>query len=253
MKKSKRKGSSDLVCVKCLKDLEANQLFCTDCGEPTRKLTEDLSAKRNWQQAWADYKNRKGENYPFAIFFFFLVLLPTLYVAFFVTDSYYISNLFFLIFLPLVFIPFTIPVVKENTAITIKRYIHNLRYYPRVFLFVLINVLYFFLLKIITSSVDPILNLVRLILVLYWLAIMVPYLHLLLRKEVNPFKALLIVYKGGKETRWQQFFTYFYLFVINLAGLAALGVGLLVTIPYSIAVIERYYMQMDKLGLLKNE
>jgi hypothetical protein len=58
-----------------------------------------------------------------------------------------------------------------------------------------------------------------------------------------------MVYKGGKETRWQQFFTYVILLLINVLGAIPLGLGLLVTIPYSFAVLERYFNQMDKLNL----
>ena len=257
MAKSKKKIRKELVCDKCLKDLQPNQLYCLECGQATAVLSEELSARKNWQATWSEYKNRKGENYPFVIFFFFIIILPLFTILFAPQilnlfqsiNSFLFSNIFLLFALPLVFIPFSVPLMTEKTKITIRKYFQSFKFYPRMFTFVLINIAYFLLLKLITMSVDPILNIVRLILVLYWLAIMVPYPHLLLRKSVNPFKGLIIVYKAGKETRWQQFFTYVYLFIINVLGLVALGIGLLVTIPYSIAVIERYYLQMDKLGL----
>jgi hypothetical protein len=241
--------SKERVCIKCYKELEPNQLFCQECGEPTQVLVEELSAKRNWQETWGDFKNRKGENYPFAIFYVFALLLPLFLVTTFLLDSYFLTNMFLLIYLPLLFIPLAIPIMEERRAVTIRSYFGNLKHYPRLFLFVLINLVYFFLLKVITTSVDPILNIVRLIMVLYWLAIVVPYPHLLLRKDVNPFKGLKLVYIAGKETRWQQFFICVYLFFVNLLGLAMLGIGLLVTIPYSFAVIEKYYLQMAKLDL----
>ena len=259
MKKSKKKVRKELVCEKCLKDLQPNQLYCYECGQPTAVLSEELSAKKNWVETWGDYKQRKGENYPFAIFFIFIILIPQIFIILLPklvfssesTNTYLINNLIYLFTLPLIFIPFATPLMAEKAKLTIRKYFQDLKHYPRMFLFVLINLVYFFLLKMITSSVDPILNLVRLIMVLYWLAIIVPYPHLLLRKKINPLQGLIIVYKVGKETRWQQFFTYIYLFVINILGLAALGIGLLVTIPYSIAVLERYYLQMDKLDLFE--
>jgi hypothetical protein len=250
MKKSKKKLRQEMVCSKCYKELQSDDLFCHECGEPTKVLKKDLSASRNWRETWADFKDRKGENYPFAIFFVFVILVPLFLIIIFLRESYLITNLALLLFLPLAFVPFAVPIMGERMPITIGKYLRNLKHYPKLFLFVLVNIVYFFLLKVITSSVDPILNLVRLIMVLYWIAVIVPYPHLLLRKKVNPLKGLLIVYRGGKETRWQQFFICVYLVVVNIIGLAILGIGLLVTVPYTIAVLERYYLQMERLGLL---
>ncbi|MBW6516183.1 MAG: hypothetical protein K0B81_06175 [Candidatus Cloacimonetes bacterium] len=261
MKKSKKKFRKELVCSKCLKDIVPDQLYCYGCGEPTKLLKAELSAQNNLREAWAEYKNRKSDNYPFAIFFIFAIFIPLVFFHFF--PRYFItidkaglslvSNLIYLFTLPLLFIPFAVPIVADKAKLSVLNYLQSLKYYPRLLIFILINIIYFFLLKMITDSVDPILNLVRLIMVLYWLAIIVPLPHLLLRKKVNPFKAVMIVYRAGKETRWQQFFTYVYLFMINAIGLAALGVGLIITIPFSIAVLERYYLQMDKYGLFDQD
>src|SRR5690554_1584517 len=253
MKKSKKKLKHEMVCSKCYKELQSSDLFCHECGEPTRVLKEDLSARRNWQATWADFKDHKGDSYPFAIFFVFVVLVPLFLIVYFLRDSYLMTNLALLFILPLAFIPCAVPITKEGVAITIGNYFRNLKYYPVLFLFVLVTIVYFFLLKPITTSVDPILNLVRLIMVLYWLAIVVPYPYLLCRKKVNPLKGLLLVYRGGKETRWQQFFTYIYLALVNVLGLALLGIGLLVTIPYTFTVLERFYLQMERLGLFDQE
>jgi hypothetical protein len=241
--------SRELVCSKCDSSLDGNQLFCYECGEPTKVLRKELSAVNNIKETWSNYKERKGQNFPFAIFFFFALIVPLGLIVYYTHHDYWLHTLSLLVFLPLMFVPFAINVWKDQEVLAVKKYPACLKKYFRFLIFIVINVLFFAVLKIITTSVDPILNIVRLILVLYWLAIIVPYPHLLANKDIDPYRGWLKVFKGGKETRWQQFYTLLFLFVINVLGLALAGIGLLITIPFSIAVLERYYRQMDKYGL----
>ena len=121
----------------------------------------------------------------------------------------------------------------------------------------MLNIIYFALLKIICTgyslniAVDPILHIVRLIMVLYWIAIIVPTPILMIRKKMNPISAIILSIKAGKETRWQQFFIAVFIFILNIVGTALVGLGLLVTIPLSYVLLERYYLQMDEFELFK--
>ncbi len=251
-KRAKRVAKKDKLCSNCHIELKTNQLYCFECGEPTSVLKEELSAIKNLKAVWSNYQETKGQFYSFSIFYIFIVLLPIALIVALTHNSYYLNNILLLLYLPLAFIPLGIRYNGEGEVYTIKSYITNLKLYPRLFLFTALNIVYFFILKHVASGVDPILNLVRLVMVLYWLAIVVPLPLYMIRINADPFKSLLIVYKAGKEPRWQLFFTYFLLFLLNLGGLVLIGLGLLITIPFSFAVIERYYLQMEKYGLFVN-
>ena len=244
-KRKRRRIIKELTCSRCDTKLDGNQIYCHECGEPTSVLKHDLSAKQIIQNTWNSYMSNKGQNYSFAIFYFFVLLVPLAIIVYHTHTNYYLHNLILLLFLPLLLIPMAIKSNKGQDALTIPAYFANLKSYPVMFLFVLLNIVYFFLLKAVTTSVDPILNLVRLIMVLYWIAIVFPLPHLMLRKKVNFLNGWRSVYKKGKETRWQHFFVYLFLAIINLFGLALVGIGLLITIPFSFAVIEAYYEEMD--------
>ena len=239
------------TCSKCDTRLDGEQLYCYECGEPSRVLKEEFSAFNNIKETWSDFKKRKGEYYPFALFYFFVLLVPFALIINYTRGNYWLHNVSLLLFLPLLFVPFSVSVWQEKERLTIGRYLSSLKIYFRYFVFILINIVYFALLKLITTSVDPILNLVRLIMVLYWIAIVTPYAPMISFHDASALKGLLLLYRGGKETRWQQFYTALFLVIINALGLLFAGVGLLVTIPFSIAVIERYYRQMEKYSLLK--
>ncbi|MCK4957554.1 MAG: hypothetical protein KAS49_07940, partial [Candidatus Cloacimonetes bacterium] len=84
---------------------------------------------------------------------------------------------------------------------------------------------------------------------LYWIAIMLPVPLVMMRKEVNAFKAVKMCYVASAETRWQQFFTAFYVVSVNVLGALVLGLGLLRSISFSYLLIERYYQKLDEYKL----
>ena len=102
---------------------------------------------------------------------------------------------------------------------------------------------------ILNIATDPLLHFARLILVVYWITIVFPVPLMIVRRRMNPFSAIKVAYYKTQETRWQQFFTLFFILVINAAGLALIGVGLIVSLPLSYILIERYYRQMDEFEL----
>lgn len=245
-KRRRKTISKELICARCESKLDSDQIYCLECGEPTSIFKNNLSALKTIRRVWDEYKESKDKHFAFAIFYFFALLLPLGIIIIYTRTDYYLHNLILLFFLPLLFIPFSIRIDKGKNKLTIGRYFANLKHYPRYLSFVFLNIVYFFLLKVITTSVDPILNLVRFIMVLYWISIVVPLPCFIADKKENIIKAWLSVYKGGKETRWQQFYIYIVLGILNMIGAFLLGVGLLITIPFSIAAIEEYYHEMDR-------
>ena len=246
----------------CGEKLSEHAIFCHVCGEPTNALSAPLSSKANWKETWIEFKGRKSKFYPFAIFIILTAfLLVGLSVYFgsgnFFDNNYLFINLFLLITVPLVLIPLSFKKENYSNYFTIKLFFLNLKHYPKFFLFTLINILYFFLMKIICTgyllniAIDPVLHIVRLVMVLYWIAIVVPAPVLMVRKSLNPIKAIIVSYKAGKETRWQQFFLAIRIVLVNVIGAAIVGLGLLVTIPLSYLQLEKYYSKMEEFELFE--
>lgn len=253
-----RTGSGKLMTRFCNEKLEEHQIFCHKCGEPTEALSGPLSAKENLKQVWIEFKKVKAKFYPFSIFIILTAFLLIGLAVYFTRGNYFQTNLALLIFVPFALIPLSFDENFISNHFTINMFFSKLKYYPIFFLFTLINIIYFALMKIICTgyslniAVDPILHIVRLIMVLYWIAIIVPTPILMIRKKMNPVSAIILSIKSGKETRWQQFFIAFIVFVLNIVGVLLIGLGLLVTIPLSFVLIERYYLRMDEFELFEN-
>lgn len=262
MRKEKTKNGKKIE-VKCNTELDKHAIFCEVCGEPTAALSGPLSAEQNYREVWEKFKPAKSQYYPFAIFLIltsFLLIGLGLFFSKDLAESMKISHFVFTNLMLLILVPFTlIPFgFKENfieKPFKISMYFKALKYYPQLFLFVLLSILYFLLLKILCTgymlgiTVDPILHPVRFILVLYWITITFPAVLLIIRKKMNPITAVVSCYKASAETRWQQFFIVFRLFVMNIIGAAFAGLGLLVTIPFTYILIEKYYQSLDEFEL----
>ncbi len=249
----------------CNNKLEEHQIFCDKCGEPTGALSGPLSARQNYKEVWDQFKKVKSKFYPFAIFIILTsYLLIALEAVFGKTlaeavniDHYLLSNIIFLVIIPLALIPFGMKEKFMENPFSVKAYLKGLKNYPKYFLLTLVYILFFFVLKVLCAgfllgiSIDPILHPVRFILVLYWITIMLPSPILITRKNVNIFQAVVRCYKASMETRWQQFFLVLQIAGINVLGAALAGLGLLYSIPLSYVLVERYYQKLDEFRLFE--
>lgn len=242
-----------IVVRKCGEKLSDDLIFCPTCGTHTGILAGKLSAKQNWSQTWQQFK--KNKSYPFSIFYVICILLPILLIVLHTSDNYWLSNAIFILVVPLALVPFGHRNYTTEPP-KIADYFQALKFYPYLLGFVFLNSLYFLILKIVCTGfllnivVDPILHIVRFILVLYWLSIVLPAPLIMLRQRINPLKAILIAHRASKEIRWQLFLLLLYIGFINALGALALGLGLLVTIPLSFAVLEKYYLNLEEVGLV---
>lgn len=190
-----------------------------------------------------------------AIFMLVLVYIPIMLAVYFTQGRYWLNNGILLLLVPLALVPFAFSKESYAGGFTILQFIRGLRYYPAYFLFVLVSLLFFLLLKIICTgfllglATDPILHLVRLILVLYWLAVIMPVPFLIVRRGMNPLRAIRTAYKAGEETRWQQFYLLLFALLANIAGLVLIVIGLLVSLPFAYYLLERYYQRMEEYEL----
>ena len=251
------------ILQKCNYQLSEYDIFCPKCGTPTNALSTKLSAKMNIKEVWYKYSPQKGKYFAFSIFMLFTAFL-LIFLSYLLKEQvadllhinvYFAENILYLFTIPLALIPFASKEDFIKNPLKISSFIKNLKYYPLMWFFVLINILYFFLLKVICTGyllkmlVDPILHIVRFIMVLYWLVIVMPAPLLIVRKKVNPVSAIILSYKASAETRWQQFFILLYLFAINVIGLLLFVAGSIVTIPVAYILIEKYYFRMDEYHL----
>lgn len=246
-KKQKNLKKNENTCSQCSKELQTNDLYCKTCGTPSEVFITGLSAKKTCKETWEEINPIKAKFYTFSIFFALCLLFPTGFLIYFTLSSFLYNNLVILITLPLLMIPLAF----DKRDYTISNYFKHISKYPFFLMGTFIIQVVFIFIKLICSGQDPILNIVHFILVLYWLAVIMPYPLVLVKKGRNPVKALIISYKAGKEPRWQQFFILVYCTLINLAGVAVLGLGLLITIPYTFEILKNYYSRLDKLGLFQ--
>jgi len=232
--------------IYCNAELHPHQIYCHVCGEPTDALKTGLSAANNFKDIWKYYKSNYSNTLGLGLFLTLLIFIPLAFVVFYFWNNYWLTNLILLFIIPLAFIPF-----GQGENLTIKGFLKSLfKYYPSFWLFTLIAELYFFILKVICTGyllnimVDPVLHIVRLIMILYGITCVIPVPLLITEKKLNPFKAIILSIKAGRETRWQQFYVALQVAFINVIGAACLFAGLLFTLPLSYRIIRSYYLKM---------
>lgn len=254
--KIKRKNKLGKVIIEqCGNKLDDNEIFCSKCGHPTSALEEGLSARKNIKSIWKLFWPEKNKYLSFSLVMLFCAFLPIAAVVFFTKGNYWLNNLLLLFTVPLALVPLASDKDFARSGLNPSSFTGNLKYYPKLWLFTGVNILWFLLLKILCTgfllnvATDPILHPVRLILVFYWIAIVLPVPFLIVRYNKNPLAAIKQAYKASSEIRWQLFFIGGFLFLINLAGALFLVIGLLFTIPLSYILLERYFLRLEEYKL----
>ncbi len=239
----------------CNSVIDDHAIFCPFCGTPTEALSTSLSARKVFREQWNEQR-QEGMKFTVTGIILMAVVLALIFSAFYLTvEMYYITNLVILFLVPFLLIPFTFNWENGKVEFSLNNYLARLKYYPVSWLFVLANLLYYFLLKVIctgyllTVATDPILHLVRLILSIYWLAVIFPVPFLLFKKKIPLFKAFKAAYIAGAETRWQHFHLLLFITLLNLVAIIPLGLGLIFTLPVSYRIMHRYYTNMDEYKL----
>src|SRR5690554_318277 len=182
-------------CKHCNTQIDIKDLYCPKCRKKTQSIKENFTAWSVFKESYAEVKEKNsfsfGFNLVFAIItFFFLAALGTHnFLINYPNDiiRYVVENLIFLCFVPLLLIPFGVQnqIMEMGYNKDLRRYIFRLL--PRYSLFVLANILMFALFKFLCIG-DPVLRLVRVILVLWWLAVLTPIPVLLTKYKKNIYK-----------------------------------------------------------------
>lgn len=239
-------------CKNCSERVAIHDLWCLKCGHRTSIISKDLSVIESLNFSWRKYKLDKGKNLPVGIWGSLLSVIPALLLIigfyFFSQESYswivvVIRNIIWLLFIPMLFIPFNSVCKKEGYHLTVKDYFSGFSLYPKYLFLSLLNVIYYLLIYYLCKG-DPILNLVWLVLVLYWIPIILPVPILMERYNLSVINAIVLSYKKASDLRWNLFLLAIMVFLSLILSVVMLLIPLTIILPFSWYAIRDY---VDKL------
>jgi len=243
-------------CSHCNEKLAIHDLWCIKCCKQTELIAKDLSAIKNLNASWKNYKPYEGVNLPVGIWATLTGFLPMLILIWLLNHTLpaiglwpflALQTVVWTLFLPVLFVPFHAVCKSDGYKITVRDFFQSFTSYFRYLLFSLISVFFYLAIFLICQG-DPILNLVWLVLVLYWVAIVLPVPVIMERYNLNAFQAVKLSYKYLGDLRWNIFLMALILASANVLALLLLIIGLAVVLPFTWFAVRDY---VDK--LIENE
>jgi len=232
-----------MICKTCRNRFGDQELYCKACGEPSENHRNQFVIK--------DILKAEHEKPTIPSLFYYcsipaaVALLAVIYIfTFDVVSSFYWVNYISLniastLIIPLIMLPFGSIFVSGATF---------KNQYFRLLLFTLCVVLHCFILKIVCIG-DPILNLVRFIMVLWGIAVVFPVPMLIFTTTDSVPKIIARAYIAGKYLRWKQFYLSLYCAVCIFLTIFTLLVMLPNALYYTANVMQRWHRQQQKLNL----
>lgn len=245
-----------MICKSCKKKINEIDVYCDACGEVAESFKKKFKLKEILSVAKKNVDIKRDYPLQAIIFIFIFSILPLLLTGFFIRDNvflnshratYFLSNLIYLVFVPLIFLPFTFYKDSDEKADSASLF-RIFKIYPRFMFFVFIVLVYFFILKIICQG-DPILNLVRFVLVLWGLAIALPVPLMIIKTNDSVISIIKKAFIAGKYLRWQQFSLVLILGIYNMLALIPLGLGLIFSLPFTSSVLKEYHKRQEDYNL----
>ncbi len=248
-------------CKYCNARLASHDLWCVECGRQTNVVNSDLSALASLKETYRSFRSVASASVPgaaFAVIFGFLPIAVLLYLfnGIIGLDNGTVSgtllnlltkSLSISIFVPFILIAFQPVCAHRDYRLSLKEMSSALKSYPQYLGFALINALFFDLVYIVcfglpNFSSHPILRLVWIVLVNYWIAISLPAAALIPELNVNPWKAIKLSYRHFHDVRWN-----IYLLCIVLGILLAISILLffLLLIPLVLCLALVLYAVRD--------
>ena len=246
-----------MLCKKCKKKTEPMDLYCLECGTPTESYKEHFNVRSLLKKS-SEETNTYKPNFHFFYIIVMLVILLFIGLAHFQVFSekalfnYIYLNVSMILVIPFLLLPFgTISEYRNEPA----KLSDTFKFYPKLMLLILCLSIYFAVLKIICQG-DPILNLVRLILVLWGLAIVFPVVFLIFNRNSEPqmdtltiFRLIKKAYIAGKYLRWHQFSLCLILGVINLISVVLIFVPLPAAMNFTGNTMYLWFKKQEEFGL----
>lgn len=239
-------------CRFCNERLAPHDLWCVKCGKRTEVLNRDLSATKSLNESWKKFKPLKGQNLPVGIVATLTGIIPLIILIWVLNYAFpFMAKLgqmsmhiiVWTFFIPVLVVPFREVCRSDGYTLTTKAYMSSFKAYGQYLVFSFISVVFYVTIFFVCKG-DPILNLVWLVLVLYWVAIALPVPVLMQRYQINAWEGIRISYKRAGDVRWNIFLMVIILFITNVLAAAALVIMLAVTIPFTWFAIRDY---VDKL------
>jgi hypothetical protein len=250
---SSKKYIGDIMrCPHCNEKLAPHDLWCVKCGKQTHLINNDLSALKSLNSTWKKYKPVQGNNFPVGILAVLTGVIPM--VAIFWLLNYIFAqiptwqimltrNFVWLFFLPVLMVPISATCKKEGYQISIGEYFGSFKNYGHYLILSLFSVLFYLVIYFVCKG-DPILNLVWLVLVVYWIAVVFPVPVLMERYNMPAWQALILAYKKAGDLRWNILLLEIILIVANAVAGLLLVIGLAVILPFSWFAIRDYVDKM---------
>lgn len=247
-------------CKHCNAQIDTKDLYCPKCRKKTQSIKENFTAWSLFKESYSEVKEKNSFSFSFnltfaVITFLFLAVLGT--HNFFINYPndiirYVVENLIFLFFVPLLLVPFGVQneIMEMGYNKDLRKYIIKLL--PKYYLFVLVNIFMFALFKFLCIG-DPVLRLVRVILVLWWLAVLTPIPVLLNKYKQNIFKLTRLSIKGFEDLRWQMFTFVILIFLSNVIMIIPFFLGYLRYGTLNYVAVSKYVDKVEQHGIINGK
>jgi hypothetical protein len=246
-------------CRHCNTRLAVHDVWCPKCQRQSSLVKNELSAMRSLKATWAQYKPNISINVPLAVPAIIFGIIPLLILIWLFNTSLMLPmdstvklllNLLIKSVLVSLFLPFTL--IGFKAVSTLDGYqagkpglFMALKAYPKYLVFSIINCAYFVVIYLICFGFpgfgsDPILRLVWIVLVNYWIALILPVPILMEDRNLSFMAAFKLARRHFGVVRWNIYLMVLVLAMLNILATLVLLVPLAITIPFSWYAVRDY-------------
>lgn len=256
-------------CKKCNTRLGSHDLWCMSCGVQSPVVKTDLAALQSLKRTRKELKGKTSSMVPAIGFSIISGVIPIAIIIWIFTlymknESNTIGQLLInlslksvliSLFVPMILLPFSVISNQRDYSLKLKDLLANMKHYPKYLLFALANAVMLMVFYLICFGFpgfasDPILRLVWIVLINYWLAISLPAVVVMELKEVNPFKALKLSYLHFGDVRWNIYLLALLMVIFNSFAFAFAIFPMLFTLPCLFFAFRDYVIKLEEYELL---
>ncbi len=257
-------------CKHCNAKLASHDVWCVECGRQTEAVKNDLSAMNSLRATASKFMPVKANSIPGAAFIIICGFIPIavliwLFSGYISLESsstmqmvlnLFIKSVAISIFVPFVLLAFTAICKHSEYRLSFADVSSSMISYPKYLIFSLISALYYSLIYLICFGTPnfaslPILRLVWIVLLNYWIAISLPAVVIMEHYSYSPWQSIKKSYRHLHDVRWNIFLLTLVLVVINsIAGLL-LFIPLVISLPLSLFAIRDYARKLFEFELLE--
>jgi hypothetical protein len=240
-----------------------------ECGRQSDVVKNELSAMKSLKETYTAFLPEKAQAIPGTAFMLIAGVLPIL-VLLWVFNKYIslesgtaiqmlmnlsIKSIAISVFVPFILSAFSAMCCNTSYRLSFAEMTSSLKSYPRFIGYALISALFFSIIYIIGFGFPsfaslPILRLVWIVLVNYWVAIVLPAVVLMEQLSLSPWQAIVKSYQHFHDVRWNIYLLALVLAAINLAALLLCFIPLIFTLPLSMFAVRDYTRRLIDFELL---